>query len=85
MRCSTTRIDMTSLLHGTAGLLSGYAVVQGGLLAALIRGRAGLRRLLLSPLLAVPVTAAAGVGWKRHAARYAGYGPVSCRNSRRQY
>ena len=62
MRCSTTRIDMTSLLHGTAGLLSGYAVVQGGLLAALIRGRAGLRRLLLSPLLAVPVTAAAGVG-----------------------
>ena len=62
MRCSTTRIDMTPLLHGTAGLLSGYAVVQGGLLAGLIRGRAGIRRLLLSPLLAVPVTAAAGIG-----------------------
>jgi len=53
---------MTPLLHGTAGLLSGYAVVQGGLLAGLIRGRAGIRRLLLSPLLAVPVTAAAGIG-----------------------
>jgi len=53
---------MTSLLHGSAGLLSGYAVVQGGLLAGLIRGHAGIRRLLLSPLLAVPVTVAAGVG-----------------------
>src|SRR5215472_7222115 len=53
---------MTSLLHGSAGLLSAYWVVQGGLLAGLIRGHAGGRRLLLSPLVAVPVTVAAGVG-----------------------
>jgi type IV secretory pathway TraG/TraD family ATPase VirD4 len=53
---------MSSLLHGSAGLLSAYAVVQGGLLAGLIRGHAGGRKLLLSPLLALPMTVAAGVG-----------------------
>src|SRR5215469_16206956 len=54
--------DMTALLHGSAGLLSAYGVVQGGLLAGLIRGHARGRRLLLSPLVAVPVTVAGGVG-----------------------
>ena len=54
--------QMISLLHGWSGLLSAYAVVQGGLLAGLIRGRAGLRRLLASPLAALPLTLAAGVG-----------------------
>ena len=54
--------QMISLLHGWSGLLSAYVVVQGGLLAGLIRGRAGLRRLLASPLAALPLTLAAGVG-----------------------
>jgi hypothetical protein len=52
---------MTSLLHGTAGLISGYALVQGTLLVGLIRGHAELRKLVLSPLAAVPLTAVTGV------------------------
>src|SRR5215472_1314182 len=54
--------DLTSLLHGSAGLLSAYAVVQGGLLAGLIRGQAGVRRLMMSPLVAAPLTVVAGAG-----------------------
>src|SRR5262245_41961967 len=53
---------MTSLLHGSASLLSVYTLVQGGLLAGLIRGHAGARKLLLSPLAAAPLTVAVGVG-----------------------
>jgi type IV secretory pathway TraG/TraD family ATPase VirD4 len=53
---------MTSLLNGSAGLLSAYTLVQGGLCAGLIRGHAGVRKLLLSPLAAVPLTVAAGIG-----------------------
>jgi hypothetical protein len=52
---------MTSLLHGTAGLISGYALVQGALLAGLIRGRAKLHKLVLSPLAALPLTAITGI------------------------
>ena len=52
---------MTSLLHGWSGLLSAYTVVQGGLLAGLLRGRAGWGKLTLSPLVALPLTAFAGV------------------------
>ncbi len=51
---------MTSLLHGWAGLLSAYTVVQGGVLTGLVHGRAGLRKLALSPLAALPLTAIAG-------------------------
>jgi len=51
---------MTSLVHGTAGLVSAYALVQGSLLAGLIRGRASLRKLVLSPLAALPLTAVTG-------------------------
>jgi len=54
--------DVTSLLHGSAGLLSAYAVVQGGLLAGLIRGQAGVRRLMMSPLVAAPLTIMVGAG-----------------------
>jgi type IV secretory pathway TraG/TraD family ATPase VirD4 len=68
---------MTSLLHGSAGLLSAYAVVQSGLLAGLIRGRAGARRLLLSPLLAVPVTVAAGIGMAAASGLASGFGIVA--------
>ena len=53
---------MISLLHGWGGLLSAYAVVEGGLLAGLVRGRAGFGKLAVSPLAALPLTLAAGVG-----------------------
>jgi hypothetical protein len=53
---------MSSLLHGWAGLLTAYTVVQGGLLAGLVHGGAGLRKLVVSPLAAVPLTVFAGVG-----------------------
>jgi hypothetical protein len=51
-----------SLLHGWPGLVSAYATVEGPLLAALVRARAPLRQLLVSPLVAAPVTALAGIG-----------------------
>jgi type IV secretory pathway TraG/TraD family ATPase VirD4 len=53
---------MTSLLHGSAGLLIAYTLVQAGLLAGLIRGHAGIRKLALSPFAAMPLTVAVGVG-----------------------
>jgi type IV secretory pathway TraG/TraD family ATPase VirD4 len=40
--------------------MSAYALVQGSLLAGLIRGRAGSRKLVLSPLAALPLTAISG-------------------------
>jgi len=51
-----------ALLHGWSGLLSAYAAVQLPLLARLIRERAPLGKLLLSPMLAVPLTAVSGLG-----------------------
>src|ERR1700722_5062637 len=51
-----------TLLTGWSGLLVGYATAGVPMLAGLIRERAPLRKLLLSPALAVPVTIAAGVG-----------------------
>ena len=50
-------IQASDLLHGWPGLLSAYLAVEGPLLAGLIRGRAPLRQLLLSPLLAAPLLA----------------------------
>jgi type IV secretory pathway TraG/TraD family ATPase VirD4 len=49
-------------LGGSAGLLSAYATVQLPLLAGLIRGRAPLEKILLSPVAAVPLTLVAGIG-----------------------
>jgi len=49
-----------SLLHGWQALASAYAAVQAPLLVGLLRGRAPLRKFLLSPLLAVPLTAVCG-------------------------
>ena len=50
------------LLHGWPGLLSAYAAVQAPMLAALVRARAPLARLVASPLAAAPLTAATGAG-----------------------
>jgi len=47
--------------HGLPGLLGAYATVQGPLFAALARARAPLRQWLASPLMAVPLTAGAGM------------------------
>ena len=49
-----------ALMHGWPGLLEAYAAVQGPLLAAMVRARAPWRRLLLSPVIAAPVTAVSG-------------------------
>jgi len=51
-----------ALLHGWSGLLWGFAAVQGPLLAGLWRGRAPVRSWLAAPLVAAPVTMAAGLG-----------------------
>jgi hypothetical protein len=54
--------QLPALLHGTRGLLAAYAAVEVPLLVGLIRSRSPLRGIALSPMLAVPVTIAAGVG-----------------------
>lgn len=51
-----------SLLGGWRSLITGYATVQVPLAAGLIRGRAPVRKVLFSPLVAAPLTALAGVG-----------------------
>ncbi|MGH8322395.1 MAG: type IV secretion system DNA-binding domain-containing protein, partial [Steroidobacteraceae bacterium] len=54
--------ELSALSHGWSGLALGYAVVGGPMLTAMVKGRAQLQKLLWSPLLAVPVTMAAGIG-----------------------
>ncbi len=49
-------------LHGWAGLLAAYATVHLPMLAGLIRARAAPARFLLAPLVAAPLTVAAGLG-----------------------
>jgi Type IV secretion-system coupling protein DNA-binding domain len=58
---STLATGMHALTHGWSGLAFGYATVQGPMLTALVRGRAQMRKLLWSPILAVPVTLLAGM------------------------
>jgi type IV secretion system coupling TraD/TrwB family protein len=50
------------ITHGWSGLGLAYLAVQAPMLAAMIRARASLPRLLLSPALAAPVTLVAGAG-----------------------
>jgi hypothetical protein len=54
--------QLPALLHGTRGLLAAYAAVELPLLVGLIRSRSPLRGIAFSPMLAVPLTIAAGVG-----------------------
>ena len=51
-----------ALTQGWSGLAFAYAAVQAPMLAGLIRGRAQLHKVLLSPVIAAPLTAAVGVG-----------------------
>ena len=50
------------LIQGWWGLAAGYSTVGAPLLAGLIRGRAPLSKVLLSPLMALPVTTVAAAG-----------------------
>lgn len=49
-------------MHGWPGLVSAYVTVQAPMALALIRGHAPLHKVLLSPLVAAPLTLFAGVG-----------------------
>jgi type IV secretory pathway TraG/TraD family ATPase VirD4 len=53
--------QLYALTHGTKGLELAYASILVPMFAGLIRGRASFLRVLLSPVLAVPVTAVAGM------------------------
>ena len=59
---STLANGLNALSHGWSGLAFGYATVQGPMLTALVRSRAQLKKLVWSPVTAVPVTLLAGVG-----------------------
>src|ERR1700720_4680901 len=50
-----------SLTHGTTGLVLAYGSVLVPLIVGLLQGRAAVDKLLLSPLLAVPVTLIAAI------------------------
>ena len=52
---------LQALSHGTPGLEFAYAMVWAPLLAGLIRARAPWSKLLLSPLLTVPVMLVAAI------------------------
>jgi len=53
---------LEALTNGWSGLAVGYASVQVPMLVGMVRARAAWHRLLLSPLLAGPMTAVAGIG-----------------------
>src|SRR6185437_2743506 len=53
---------LDALIHGTSGLALSYASVEIPMLVGLIRRGAPLKRILQSPLVALPLTAAAGIG-----------------------
>ncbi len=63
-----------ALTQGWSGLAFAYAAVQAPMLAGLIRGRAQLHKVLLSPVIAAPLTAAAGVGMALATPLLAGFG-----------
>jgi type IV secretory pathway TraG/TraD family ATPase VirD4 len=54
--------ELNALTHGWSGLVFGYTTVATPMITAMVRNRAPLQRLLLSPFLAVPVTMLAAVG-----------------------
>ena len=58
---SALTTSANALTHGWSGLVFGYSVVAAPMVTAMVRGRAGLQKLLWSPLLAVPVSMMAGL------------------------
>ena len=59
---ATGVMHSVSLLRGWWGLAAAYAAVQVPLVVGLVKGRAPLAKLLASPIVAVPLTAAAAMG-----------------------
>ncbi|MBS0366295.1 MAG: type IV secretion system DNA-binding domain-containing protein [Proteobacteria bacterium] len=57
----TGPFETLAALRGTASLVAAFAAVQLPMLAGLVRSRASLGRVLKSPILAAPLTVAAGV------------------------
>ena len=55
-------MDISALTHGWSGLAVAYSSVQAPMLFAMVRARAGIDRLLLSPFLAAPVLVITGIG-----------------------
>ena len=53
--------SLDALTHGTSGLAFAYGVVLVAMLAGLIRARASLRAILVSPVVAAPLTLVAGM------------------------
>jgi len=64
----------STLLHGTTGLGIAYGSVAVPLAAGMVRAGASFGRLLMAPLAAVPVTAAAATGLGLASAVAAGFG-----------
>jgi hypothetical protein len=63
-----------AMTHGWSGLALAYAAVQAPMLVGLARGRAAAREFLTSPILAMPLTAIAGLGMAAVAPLLAGMG-----------
>lgn len=55
-------VGAQGLIQGWSGLGIAFAAVQGSMLAGMVRARASLHQLLLSPAVAAPLTAVVGVG-----------------------
>jgi Type IV secretion-system coupling protein DNA-binding domain len=55
-------LDISALTHGWPGLAVAYGSVQAPMLVGMVRARAAIHRLLLSPLVAAPVLVVAGIG-----------------------
>jgi len=58
----TPTADLIALTRGWPGLALAYASVQAPMLVGMIRARAAWQRLVLSPLIAAPLTGLAGIG-----------------------
>jgi hypothetical protein len=54
--------EVAALTHGSSGFALAYGAVEVPLLISLVRGHAPMSKALLSPLIALPVTVASGVG-----------------------
>jgi hypothetical protein len=55
-------LTIGALMHGWPGLTLAYTAVQVPMLAGMVRARAELKQLMLSPMVAAPLTAMAGLG-----------------------
>jgi hypothetical protein len=55
-------LDISALTHGWPGLAVAYGSVQAPMLVGMVRARAAIHRLLLSPFVAAPVLVVAGIG-----------------------